>query len=90
MAAPDVSTLQLGEIVVSGKGSKTAPIHCNGNEVVLTLEAPIAFEPSAYGDADKSATRVNLVLRCSEQDMVVDLVNLGGGALCWLLLGAHC
>ena len=69
MAHPDVSTLTVGEIVVSGKGSKTAPIQCNGQEVVLTLEAPVAFEPSAYGDADKSATRVNFVLRPSKQDM---------------------
>ena len=69
MAAPDVCTLSLGEIVANAKGAKTAPIQINGKEVVLTLEAPVAFEPSAYGDADKAATRVNLVFRPSEQDM---------------------
>jgi hypothetical protein len=69
MANPGVSSLSIQDVLVSGKGSKTAPIQCGGKEVILTLQAPVAFEPSAYGDAEKAATRVNLVLRASEQDM---------------------
>ena len=69
MATPDVSTLTLQDVVISGKGSKTASIQCGRKEAVLTIQAPVAFEPSAYGDSEKTAARVNLVLRPCEQDV---------------------
>ena len=64
MPSPDFDTLQIGGIVISAKGGKTAPItqgdcgwaHWDPKE---TLQ--VVMEPGAYQDA--AATRVNLMLR---------------------------
>ena len=62
MPAFDLTALQIGDVVTSGKGAKSAPFTSNGKPVAANLEAmQIAFEPSAFQDPD--ATRVNIVFR---------------------------
>ena len=64
MAFFDLTTLSLGDVVVSGKGSKSAPILSNGGQAVALLEPMgVVWEPSAFGNED--ATRVNIVFRPS-------------------------
>ncbi len=66
MPAFDLTALQLGDIVTSGKGAKSAPFTSNGKPVVANFEAmQIAFEPSAFQDPD--ATRVNVVFRPTDE-----------------------
>lgn len=66
MAFFDLTTLSLGDVVVSGKGSKSAPIQSMSTPAVALLEPMrVVFEPSAFGNED--ATRVNVVFRPSPQ-----------------------
>ena len=66
MAFFDLTTLSLGDVVVSGKGSKSAPIQSNGGQAVVLLEPMrVVFEPSAFGNED--ASRVNIVFRPSPE-----------------------
>ncbi len=66
MPAFDLTALQLGDVVTSGKGAKSAPFTSNGKPVVANFEAmQIAFEPSAFQDPD--ATRVNMVFRPTDE-----------------------
>ena len=58
----DLSTLQLGEVVASGKGAKLAPITQDGHPALIMLEPlEVAYEPSAF--KDEESTRVNIVWR---------------------------
>ena len=58
----DLSTLQLGEVVSSGKGAKPAPISQDGQPALIMLEPlEVAYEPPAFKDED--STRVNIVWR---------------------------
>jgi hypothetical protein len=61
-----LARLSIADIVTSGKGGKSAPIASDGCPAVATL-APmrVAFEPSAYNDAE--ASRVNIVFRPSAE-----------------------
>ena len=71
----DTTALQLGEVVASGKGSKSAPIALDGSPAVWTMDPMvIAYEPSAFQDSD--STRVNVVWRPSpEQEQFLDSLD---------------
>ena len=66
MPAFDLTTLQIGDVVTTGKGAKTAPFTSEGKPVFANLwPMQIRFEPSAFQDPD--ATRVNMVFRPPEE-----------------------
>ena len=65
MPAFDLTALQIGDLVTSGKGAKTAPFTSEGKSVFANLgPMQIPFEPSAFQDPE--ATRVNMVFRPPE------------------------
>ena len=60
----DLAALTIGDVIVSGKGSKTAPLSYNGESIVwLPDRQQIAFEARAFGNED--VARVNLVFQAS-------------------------
>ena len=62
MAMLDISALQMGDVVSSGKGAKSVNLTQDGSQALFTLEPmEIAYEPSAFQDAE--STRVNIVFR---------------------------
>ena len=62
MAMLDISALQMGDVVSSGKGAKSVNLTQDGSQALFTLEPmEIAYEPSAFQDAE--STRVNMVFR---------------------------
>lgn len=62
-ATVDLDSLNLGDVVITGKGAKQIPLTLASGEGVLWQPKdalPVLFEPSAYNQPD--ATRVNLCL----------------------------
>ena len=65
MATIDLSSLTLGNPIVSAKGAKTDPISYQDGTAVTWLPEPqvVAFEPSAFNG--EAVARVNLVCKAS-------------------------
>ena len=75
-SAIDLGSLCLGEVSVSGKGSKQIPLSTVSGEAVLWKPKDamtVLFEPSAYNQPD--ATRVNLCLSVTP-DIASSLADL--------------
>ena len=71
----DTNALQLGEVVASGKGAKSAPITLDGLQAIFTMDPmEIAYQPSAFQDSD--STRVNIVWRPTpDQEEFLDSID---------------
>ena len=66
------ASLLIGEIVVSGKGAKSAPISMDGKAAIAMFpELEVAFEPTGYNDPD--AARVNLVFKQPPDEILEEL-----------------
>ena len=66
MAAFNLANLAIGEVAVSGKGAKSAPLSYNGAPVTWQPGAsPVVYEPTSF--SGEEVTRVNLVMRASAQ-----------------------
>ena len=66
MEALNFTGVSCNPVCVSGKGAKSVEfaVTINGAPVTFTTDpAQVCFEPSAYGDAAGTATRVNVVFR---------------------------
>ena len=62
----DLEALTLSNPVTGAKGAKTVPITYRGKQVVWQPDSQIvAFQPTAF--QNETATRVNLVMRASQQ-----------------------
>ena len=68
--------LTIGDVVVSGKGAKSAALSYDGKPAIaLFPELEVAFEPTGFNDPD--ASRVNLVFKQPPDDILEELQALG-------------
>ena len=62
-----LSQWSIGDVVCTSRGSKIAPLKCEGKHCVYTPESylRVVFEPGSF-DKDPTAQRLNLVLECDD------------------------
>jgi hypothetical protein len=67
MAPIHTSQWSIGEVVCTNRGSKIAPLKCEGKHCVYTPDSHlrVVFEPGSF-DKDPTAQRLNLVLECDD------------------------
>ena len=67
MAPITTSQWSIGDVVCTSRGSKIAPLKCEGKHCVYTPDSylRVIFEPGSF-DKDPTAQRLNLVLECDD------------------------
>ena len=67
MAPITTSQWSIGDVVCTSRGSKIAPLKCDGKHCVYTPDSylRVVFEPGSF-DKDPTAQRLNLVLECDD------------------------
>jgi hypothetical protein len=67
MAPITTSQWSIGDVVCTSRGSKIAPLKCEGKHCVYTPDSylRVVFEPGSF-DKDPTAQRLNLVLECDD------------------------
>ena len=68
MAPITNSQWSIGDVVCTSRGSKIAPLKCNGKHCIYTPSSylKVVFEPGCF-DKDPNAQRLNLVLECDDE-----------------------
>ena len=67
MAPITNSQWSIGDVVCTSRGSKIAPLKCDGKHCIHTPNSylKVVFEPGSF-DKDPTAQRLNLVLECDD------------------------